>query len=504
MGSHSRERLGEIMFFQEENQASLTSYFFQKHKYTYSAAWFGELIKPLGLSDGSGIDVSDYDSLENNRHPCTGKQLIRKNSSGIQRRGANILLFSPKSMSILIVANMTWNQEIANILMEIFLRSVRKLLNFIELEHAQARIRTETERKTVKTKALLFATFTHLFQSQMSPFVHAHVRLFQPTKVDDEFYTLRNELIKKSTNMYGILFRANLMWQLQKIGLETIVTDKKHGFFEIKGYEEITKIFPSRSSAIKKHMTEHANEYPHLSKRMNKMISIRRNRQINNDESDVTTVLISIVKKLEDNGYEKKDFDIFRITNNLNDRRKKSVESLLYLSYLQYGEKLFEYSKEAVMKVVAHHAITLNHGVRIEDLLVTLDGENFVDHIRRIIAIQKEKHNNQRNYHDTRNINKSRIVVNYAEGALARARRVSESARISINNVDEDYQYLDDTIQWSIYERLLDLCDRESGVYRKTLGLITSHKALVKPIFDIFAEQEIDQKLAISTIRNIT
>lgn len=470
------------MFFQEENDASLTNYFFQKRKYTYSAEWVGNLVKPLGISNDFGIDMTDYDALENNRHPRTGKPLIGKNSSGKQRNGSNFLIFPPLSMSNLTVINLAWNQDAAKVLMGIFLASVHQLLNFIEVEHAQARIRTETERKIVKSKSLIFATFTHLFQSQMSPFVHTHVRLFQKTMVDNKFYTVRNDLMRRSTKLYGLLMRANLMQQLQDIGLETIVTDQKNGFFEIKGFENIGKIFSSRSDEIKKHMHDYANEHPNLSKRFIKKISIRKNRKINNDESDLNAVLKSITAKLEENGYIKTDFDILKIGKNVKNRQMVQVETLLYLSYLQYREKLFTYSKEAVMKIMAHQSIVINRGVMIEDLVSTLECENFAEHIRKIISTEIEKQN-KRIKHEPNTNYRPRIVVNYAKGALSRARRVSERIRVANRNIDKNHQLVDDTNLWSIYERLLDLCDRESRVYRETLGAFTCAETIENDVF---------------------
>lgn len=471
------------MFFQEENDVSLTNYFFQKRKNTWSAEWVGQLRKPLGISNDFGIDILDYDSLENNRHPRTAKPLIGKNSSGKQRNGSNFLIFPPLSMSHLIVPNLVWNQDVSKALMDLFLESVRQLLNFIEVEHAQARIRTENGRIIVKSKSLIFATFTHLFQSQMSPFVHVHVRLFQTTKVDDKFYTVRNELIKKSTKLYGLLMRANLMRQLQDMGLETTVTDQKNGFFEIKGFEDISKVFSNRSDEIQKHIHDYTDEYPNLSKRFIKMISIRKNRKINNDESDVHAVLKSITKKLEEHGYTKNHFDIFRIIKMPKTRQAVQVETLLYLSYLQYREKLMSYSKQAVMKIVAHHAIKINQGVMIEELSATLNtSDNFGEHIRKIITSEIEKQKQGVN-HESNTVNRSRVVNNYAEGALSRARRISESARTANRDAYESYQLVDDTNLWDLHERLLNLCDRESGVYRETLGAISCAETVDDNVF---------------------
>jgi len=470
------------MFLQEDNEESLTAYFYQKQKYTYSSAWIGELIKPLGISNDSGIDVSDYDSLENNRHPRTGKPLIGKNSSGKQRNGSNFLIFPPLSMSNLIVPNLVWEKDVAKILMDIFLGSVRQLLNFIEVEHVQARVRTENGRKIVKTKSLAFATFTHLFQSQMSPFVHVHVRAFQATIVDNEFYTLRNELVKKSTKLYGLLMRASLMRQLQDMGLETIVADQKNGFFEIKGFEDISKVFSNRSDDIQKYIHDYANKHPNLSKSFVKKISIRKNRKINNDEADIHAVLKSITEKLEENGYTKDDFDVFRIIKKRKKMQILQVERLLYLSYLEYGEKLFTYSKEAVMKIIAHHSIKINQGVTIEELSAALTGGNFGEHIRKIISTEIEKQN-KRVYHESNTVNRPRIVANYAKGALSRARRASQGTRVANRNAYKDYQLTNDTNSWGIHERLLDLCDRESGIYRETLGAYASTETVSNDLF---------------------
>jgi conjugative relaxase-like TrwC/TraI family protein len=478
------------MFFQEKNEASLTNYFFQKRKYTYSAEWVGQLTKPLGIASDSGIDVSDYDSLENNRHPHTGKPLTGKNNSGKQRNGSNFLIFPPLSMSHLIVPNLVWNQDVSKALMDLFLESVRQLLNFIEVEHAQARIRTENGRIIVKSKSLIFATFTHLFQSQMSPFIHVHVRLFQTTMVGDKFYTVRNELIKRSTKLYGLLLRANLMRELQDMGIETIVTDQKNGFFEIKGFEDISKVFSNRSDEIQKHIHDYTDKYLNLSKRFIKMISIRKNRKINNDESDVHAVLKSITKKLEEYGYTKNHFDIFRIIKIRKKRQLVQVETLLYLSYLQYGEKLFKYSKEGVLKIMAHHSIKLNWGAKIEDLLIPLNVDNFAKNIRNIIDIEIEKHNTRSNNEGT-NASRPRVIINYAQGVVARARRVRESARIANRNADKNYQLIDDTNLWDLHERLLDLCDRESGVYRETLGAISCAETVDELLFEISNEIEI-------------
>jgi conjugative relaxase-like TrwC/TraI family protein len=481
------------MFFQEKNEASLTNYFFQKRKYTYSAEWVGQLTKPLGIASDSGIDVSDYDSLENNRHPHTGKPLTGKNNSGKQRNGSNFLIFPPLSMSHLIVPNLVWNQDVSKALMDLFLESVRQLLNFIEVEHAQARIRTENGRIIVKSKSLIFATFTHLFQSQMSPFIHVHVRLFQTTMVGDKFYTVRNELIKRSTKLYGLLLRANLMRELQDMGIETIVTDQKNGFFEIKGFEDISKVFSNRSDEIQKHIHDYTDKYLNLSKRFIKMISIRKNRKINNDESDVHAVLKSITKKLEEYGYTKNHFDIFRIIKIRKKRQLVQVETLLYLSYLQYGEKLINYSKQAVMKIVANHAIKINQGVMIEELSATLNtSDNFGEHIRKIISIEIEKQNKRIN-HGPNTDNRPRIVVNYASGALSRARKVSESARIANRNADENNKLINDTIRWAIIERLYDLRLKQAGGTGAVSRTNTSSKAVESLIFE---KSDVDNQIS--------
>lgn len=470
------------MFFDEKNIVPLSTYLFQKNKYTYSAEWVGKLTKHFGITSKSEIKFSDYDSLEKNINPLTLEPIITKNSKGKQRTGSNILIFPPLSFSIYTVANLSWNHEIAKILMDIFLGEVRNLLNFIEAEHAQARIRTEDGRKIVKTKSLIFANFTHIFQSQFSPFIHVHCRQFQPTMLGHEFYTLRNEMITHSTKLYGFLIRASIMYQLKKIGLETVVTDSKQGFFEIKGFENIISLFSSRSDEIEKHKHIYAQEYPHLSKRFITKISIRKNRKIKNDESNVNEILKSITTKLEINGFNKDDFDRMWEMRRLDNNQKVAVEKLLYLGYMQYGEKLFTYSKEAVMKIIAHHAIKINQGVMIEDLSAMLECEIFAEHIRKIITIEIEKQN-KRVDHESNTVNRPRIVANYAKGALSRARRASQGTRVANRNAYKDYQLTNDTNSWGIHERLLDLCDRESGIYRETLGAYASTETVSNDLF---------------------
>jgi hypothetical protein len=349
------------------------------------------------------------------------------------------------------------------------------------------------ERKIVKSKSLIFATFTHLFQSQMAPFVHVHVRMFQPTMADDKFYTVRNDLMRRSTKLYGLLMRANLMWQLQDLGLETIVTDQKNGFFEIKGFENISKVFSSRSDEIQKHMHDYANEHPNLSKSFIKKISIRKNRKINNDESDLNAVLKSITAKLEENGYIKSDFDILTISKNVKKRQMVQVETLLYLSYLQYREKLMSYSKEAVMKIAAHYAIKINQGVIIAELSAALTtNDNFAEHIRKIINTEIEKQNKRIN-HGPNTDNRPRIVVNYASGALSRARKVSESARIANRNADENNKLINDTIRWAIIERLYDLRLKQAGGTGAVSRTNTSSKAVESLIFE---KSDVDNQIS--------
>ena len=148
------------------------------------------------------------------------------------RSGIDLTFSAPKSVSIL-----SYHDSRVN---EAFQAAVRVTLDHIEKEFAHTQTK-DKQRKVhaEKTDKLLWATFEHGTSRELDPQLHCHCVCMNITKNSEgKLKTVHNDPLYKNKMYMGQFFRSQLAEELQKIGYAIDVTDRKKGFFEVRGVGE--------------------------------------------------------------------------------------------------------------------------------------------------------------------------------------------------------------------------------------------------------------------------
>jgi len=172
------------------------------------------------------------------------------------RSGIDMTFSAPKSVSILSYKDKKIEQ--------CFQKVLKETLDFVEKEYSVQRIKTRTKENpegkitTEKTGNMLFSTFTHRTSRELDPQLHAHCVMFNLTKSKNgEIKTISNDAVFKNRNFIGQYFRNQLAKEIKTLGYDVEVTDRKKGFFEIKGIEkEVIDAFSKRREQVTAKVSE--------------------------------------------------------------------------------------------------------------------------------------------------------------------------------------------------------------------------------------------------------
>lgn len=219
------------------------SKYFEKDDYYLQekGEWQGQGAAILGLSDA--VTPEAFKALMDGKHPESGVQL-RSQKGDKMRAGMDLTFSAPKSASILAMGD--------GRIKDLHDQAVTTTLAYIEKENIQARYQIDGERRTFHTENALFATFNHLTSRELDPQLHTHCVLINLTQTPEgEFRAVHNDSLFTDRNKLGLMYRNTYANLLQQNGFKIDITDRKNGFFEIKGVDEnLIKAFSSRREQV--------------------------------------------------------------------------------------------------------------------------------------------------------------------------------------------------------------------------------------------------------------
>jgi conjugative relaxase-like TrwC/TraI family protein len=450
--------------------------------------WFGKIAEQLGLKTEK-ISVEDFSRLSNGLHPTMNKQLIKKASTSVRRKGIELVVLKPKSLSIFYLWVLVNDIKTASALEQIDQISLQALLHFIEVEHSYVRVRKDKKRIYIKTQYALMGNFSHLLSASQEPHWHWHVWAAPFSNYNGEYLAMQNEHIVKSALLYGLLYRADLMKRLIVEGFRIRNTDNDMGFFELDEVpENIVNLFSSRKNEIEENKREFEVQYLNAPKHTISHLAKFKNRQ-KHSEKEVSKIIKSNVEKLENSGFTIEHMRSLRLKKTI--AAPINLAQIIYEIYQKEGEKLFEFSKERTLKNIALIAIVQGTGAYIEEIHKPFQGGDYVAVCKQFIEQQIKI--NKRNNYESRT--RRRVIEKYTGGVFELSKRGYQNARIAHKHFEQYCQNFNITVGIAIDERLFALCGRENREYRETLGAHSGTKAVREERFFKHDEVEYIQEL---------
>lgn len=232
------------------------AWYFQRDNYylTETGEWHGRLSEELQLNGAIQRDdflklLEGFDQNGNKLVASAGAKDIKDGDGKIikhgHRSGIDLTFSAPKSVSILSYHDPRINNA--------FKEALKTTLNHIEQEfaHTQTKDRSGVVHAE-KTNKLLWSTFVHDTSRELDPQLHCHCVLMNLTQNSaGKFKTLHNDPLYKNKMYLGQHFRTQLAQEIQKLGYSIEVSDRKKGFFEVKGIgNDVMEAFSKRSKQV--------------------------------------------------------------------------------------------------------------------------------------------------------------------------------------------------------------------------------------------------------------
>ena len=186
--------------------------------------WEGTLAKAMGLE--GQVTKEQFEALH--------EKLIE---SGREKRVAMDCAFSaPKSVSLA----MAESQETRNIMQKLHQEAVSRSVNYIEKNYIKTRIKNNGQTHEVKTGNCCAAEFEHYTNRNNDLDLHTHVVIENMTVYNSKVYSVEFGDLMRGQKEVGLVYRQYLAEALQKEGYGLEITDRKYGFFELKGFSRET------------------------------------------------------------------------------------------------------------------------------------------------------------------------------------------------------------------------------------------------------------------------
>jgi conjugative relaxase-like TrwC/TraI family protein len=227
-------------------------YFMEGYYQEGTSRWSGQGAEILGL-EGAVDDQETFFNIVNGLSPDGSQNLCARKLDTSKRRAATDFTFSaPKSVSLQALVGGDERLITAHQL------AVQKTLAIIEERYSYTRATTEKGQQLIRTNNLVVAEFDHIETRELDPHLHTHALVMNMTQLDNgKWYSLLNDEIFKNKKFLGMVYQNYLALEIQKLGYE--VEARKHGQFEIKGFqEEDLKEFSKRRQQILSEAGENA------------------------------------------------------------------------------------------------------------------------------------------------------------------------------------------------------------------------------------------------------
>lgn len=246
----SLEQSGEEHSAEEQNDHSRQ----QKPNLT-KAIFYGKGATKLEL-EGT-VTQEEFKSLFYGYKPGTQERIRgRKQNPLHQERLAEDITFSPpKSFSMALHLREDYR------LFEAHTESVKEVIDIIEKEYIQTRIRDGEDRKLVNTGNLIAALIPHHTSRDEDMQIHTHAVIFNGTECADGKYRALSTNAIASQQWLGHLYQSLLAQKVQKLGYK--IRHTKDGF-ELEGVsKEQIKVFSKRSRSIINSLQQENKEINH-------------------------------------------------------------------------------------------------------------------------------------------------------------------------------------------------------------------------------------------------
>jgi len=234
------------------NAATAEKYYDRDNYYLESPGqWRGNLADSLGLS--GEIQENDFKNLLRG-FDQNGKALIEsagktyKDGTSKHQAGIDMTFSAPKSVSILSYQD--------DRIRKAFDDALNKTLDYAEANFMQTRHEKRIGEKKIAafetTGSAAFAVFHHQCSRELDPQLHAHCVMLNLTQSENgEIRGMHNSKFYQNKMYLGQYFRNELALEIQKLGYQVNVTDRKKGLFEVKGVsKDIVEDFSKRREQV--------------------------------------------------------------------------------------------------------------------------------------------------------------------------------------------------------------------------------------------------------------
>jgi len=235
------------------NAVTAEKYYDRDNYYLESPGyWHGSLANSLGLPEE--IHEKDFKNLlrgfdQNGRALVESAGKTFKDGSLRHSSGIDMTFSAPKSVSVL-----SYQDERIRLAFD---EALNKTLDYAEKNFTQTRHKSGKGFVSYETTgSAAFAVFNHQCSRELDPQLHAHCVLMNLTKSENgKIMSGHNSKFYKNKMFIGQYFRNELAIEIQKLGYQVSVTDRKKGLFEIKGIsKDIVEDFSKRREQVLQEM----------------------------------------------------------------------------------------------------------------------------------------------------------------------------------------------------------------------------------------------------------
>ena len=260
----------------------------------------GSLIHDLLID--KKFNKEDFTNLCNGKITTVNGEYIelgRKNKDGeIEHDMGRDLTFSaPKSVSL--QHNMEGgDKRIKNALFT----ATKETLDYIERNYTFTRIKDESGKiKLIKTGNFSASLLYENLNRNLEFDDHIHCTIFNATKrPDGNIRSLEFKKIIENKMHFGMIFRMNLMSQMQQLGYEIDITDDKYNFFEIKNFNQnLCKEFSQRTEEINQAALK-LNKNPNAKTKELANLLTRKDKSNNVSIDDIKEVINEKIRQLKE------------------------------------------------------------------------------------------------------------------------------------------------------------------------------------------------------------
>lgn len=224
-------------------------YYLNPKEATELSHWWGKGATYLGLK--GYVHDEPFEQCLDGILP-SGQQLGRTNKEGrIHRPGYDLTFSAPKSVSILAEIGKDHRIYAAHNI------AVQEALSYLEKNAIKTRAFRDDEIVFENVDNLTVAIFRHDTSREMDPDTHTHcVLLNMVQRKDGKWRSISSESLFDHKMTGGVIYRARLAIELQKLGYEI---EKTHtdGRFEIKDFpKEVIQYFSTRRQQIEERLID--------------------------------------------------------------------------------------------------------------------------------------------------------------------------------------------------------------------------------------------------------